>query len=144
MPVSVQKANALSITCFNLWLALKWSGSWTRWSLKAPSSWPIVFCSVLLDSTRLDSTRLFFYSVLSDPVLSYCISILSCPIQCIYIFSVILCHMLLLHCKTFPSLNVMERSILPIINKEKNNIYQFNLSIHLIGLTSQHKKEIWT
>lgn len=42
------------ITCCNFCLALKWLGSWTRRSLKAPSN-----CSVLLYSTLLYSTLLF-------------------------------------------------------------------------------------
>lgn len=37
----------LSLTCFNFCLALKRSGSWTWWSLKIPSSWSALFCSVL-------------------------------------------------------------------------------------------------
>jgi len=28
--------------CFKFWLVLKWSDSWTRWSLKVPSNWTII------------------------------------------------------------------------------------------------------
>lgn len=36
-----------SVTCFNFCLSLKRSGSWTRWSLKVPSNWTVLFYSLL-------------------------------------------------------------------------------------------------
>lgn len=42
-----------SITCLNLWLALKWSGCWTRWSLEIPSNWAVLFYSYYKTKTLL-------------------------------------------------------------------------------------------
>lgn len=37
-------------TCFNFWLALNCSGSWTRWSLQVPSNWESLLYSILVCS----------------------------------------------------------------------------------------------
>lgn len=38
------RGNLTALTCFNCWLALKWSGSWTRWPWKIPSYWTTLCC----------------------------------------------------------------------------------------------------
>ena len=53
-----------SIICFNFCLALKWSGSWTRWCIKVFFNCPVLFystvpfCSILLLS---EASRLIPY-----------------------------------------------------------------------------------
>lgn len=53
-----------SIICFNFCLALKWSGSWTRWCIKVLFNCPVLFystvpfCSILLLS---EASRLIPY-----------------------------------------------------------------------------------
>lgn len=48
-----------SVSCLNFWLALRWSDSWRKCSLKSFSTWTILFCFMLLNIVITEWTLLF-------------------------------------------------------------------------------------
>lgn len=59
-----------SLICFNFWVALQWSGSWTRWSLWVSSNRSALFCSKMKGERAIRNPLTFPKSALCVPYFS--------------------------------------------------------------------------